>query len=551
MAGEFEEKESRMWLAALKILLFTLGWYIPSIGLTFYNHWLFRTHGFNFPLLVTSLHFLMNFFNSFFVRTLLTRCTGKPRVFVPWRTYFRMIVPTAAAGALDIGLTNSSLLFITVTLITMIKSSTIVFMVLFAFAFRLEKFTWTLCLIILSISGGVSMTTYSKTEFNLIGVLMCFSAAILAALRWILTQILMQDKEFKLRNPVDMLFHVSPVMFLTLVPCALLLEGEKLYHSPLFIFAAPSTMVWAGSIFLVFAGAYIAFVMINAEFLLVSETSSVTMSVLGICKEIVTILISIIFVGDRVSTLNTVGLVVSIVGLCMYNIYKFRNAWEQMEQEKDIELGYFEVGHDEDFDDFESGGELSLSLSGDYDYQGDGDDMNTGERGGLGQRDSYGHGGRGGRASLPGNRGGRTRDVYTDFDGGTRDFGSSFGSNLSDEVFYDGQVELRFSDDHHHFEATENQRAVGGTEQERHGHDADRRREESASDVNLIAIEDDTLISKEQGTGTGRQRSTSAGRISNQNAQLTSVHNRGDNNLNFADNEYGGGGSSNNSSDFL
>ncbi|ONM56122.1 putative sugar phosphate/phosphate translocator [Zea mays] len=60
----------------------------------------------------------------------------KAAVNMGWKDYFMRVVPTALGTALDINLSNASLVFISVTFATMCKSASPIFLLLFAFAFR-------------------------------------------------------------------------------------------------------------------------------------------------------------------------------------------------------------------------------------------------------------------------------------------------------------------------------------------------------------------------------------------------------------------------------
>ncbi len=71
-------------------------------------------------------------------------------------------------------------------------------------------------------------------------------------------------------------------------------------------------------------GSCIAFCLVMSEFLLVKSTSSVTMSVAGIFKEICTIVVAVLIAGERLTNLNIAGLSVSIVGIIYYNILKYK-----------------------------------------------------------------------------------------------------------------------------------------------------------------------------------------------------------------------------------
>ncbi|XLU67688.1 hypothetical protein S245_026741, partial [Arachis hypogaea] len=68
------------------------------------------------------------------------------------------VVPTAIGTAMDVNLSNASLVFISVTFATMCKSAAPIFLLLFAFAFRLETPSFKLSGIIMVISIGILLT---------------------------------------------------------------------------------------------------------------------------------------------------------------------------------------------------------------------------------------------------------------------------------------------------------------------------------------------------------------------------------------------------------
>lgn len=102
----------------------------------------------------------------------------------------------------------------------MTKTSTVLFILFFSLAFKLEEpvsdlplhplhdnFTLLLLsvvfsvqnpkliLVVLLISGGLFMFTFESTQFNLEGFIMVLLASFLGGIRWTLTQVLMQKAE--------------------------------------------------------------------------------------------------------------------------------------------------------------------------------------------------------------------------------------------------------------------------------------------------------------------------------------------------------------------
>ncbi|OMJ16742.1 putative sugar phosphate/phosphate translocator [Smittium culicis] len=85
------------------------------------------------------------------------------------KNYFTKVLPCSIASALDIGLSNLSLKTITLTFYTMCKSSVIIFVLFFAFAFGLERVRFSLILVVLIISFGVLLMVSGEVDFVLVG----------------------------------------------------------------------------------------------------------------------------------------------------------------------------------------------------------------------------------------------------------------------------------------------------------------------------------------------------------------------------------------------
>lgn len=102
------------------------------------------------------------------------------------------MLPNGIATGLDIGFSNLSLVFITLSFYTMCKSSAPLFLLLCAFLWRIETPTWSLAGIVAVISGGLLMLVAGEVEFDLLGFLVVMTAAAMSGVRWTITQILLQ-----------------------------------------------------------------------------------------------------------------------------------------------------------------------------------------------------------------------------------------------------------------------------------------------------------------------------------------------------------------------
>lgn len=161
------------------------------------------------------------------------------------------------------------------------------------------------------------MFTYESTQFNFEGFVLVLMASFLGGIRWTLTQILMQKEELGLQNPIDAMFHLQPLMFLSLFPLFVSIEGLHLSTSEHFFRSSDMhDMLLLFGILL--AGGFLAFGLGFSEFLLVSKTSSLTLSIAGIFKELCILLLASRLMGDKMSPLNWLGFGVCVSGIALH-----------------------------------------------------------------------------------------------------------------------------------------------------------------------------------------------------------------------------------------
>ena len=197
----------------------------------------------------------------------------------------------------------------------MVKSSTLGFVLAFAILFKLEKFSLKLAGVLVVMIVGVCMMVVGETAFNVIGFVLLLLASAFSGLRWSLTQILLLRHQAT-ANPFATLFYLTPAMFVTLFLLALPVEGISNFLVGLNELAANKGTFWTVCL-LIFPGC-LAFLMTTAEFALLRRISVVTLSVCGIFKEVITISAGGIIFDEKLSALNTSGIVVTILAIVGY-----------------------------------------------------------------------------------------------------------------------------------------------------------------------------------------------------------------------------------------
>lgn len=145
----------------------------------------------------------------------------------------------------------------------MCKSSSLIFVLLFAFLFRLELFSWRLVAVIILIFSGVLLMVATETHFILDGFLLVISASAMGGLRWSLTQMMLKNKKMGFDNPAATIYWLSPAMGMSLAIVSVTIEGWiALFQSEFF---SGFTKILE-TLFFLSAPGVVAFCMVLSEF---------------------------------------------------------------------------------------------------------------------------------------------------------------------------------------------------------------------------------------------------------------------------------------------
>lgn len=358
-----------------KCVLLVLAWFGLSTALALFNKQLFgkRKGGFPAPLLLTSLQFFMQWLLA---HVFLTRVAPgmAPRRPMPWRVFFARVAPVGVFMGLDIGLSNVSLVYVTVSFYTLVKTSSILFLLAFAFAFRVEPFSRRVVFAVATLALGEVLVVRGERRFDASGFVLCLLAAACSGLRWVLSQTVLHAGKKTRRATVEVVndggnasgndgAFRSPWCLFFLAeddPSTRLRRSHGMHSPPAILRAmmpAMASVVFAFSCFkerwwvtlpgsrwdptdpidlatdvgVALVGASVALLMSASEFELVKETSAVTVSVIGAAKDAVTVLASVVVFGDDFGVENVFGLAFVVAGVFAYN-------WHKRESEREATL---------------------------------------------------------------------------------------------------------------------------------------------------------------------------------------------------------------------
>ncbi|KAL2497014.1 putative sugar phosphate/phosphate translocator [Forsythia ovata] len=173
----------------------------------------------------------------------------------------------------------------------------------------------------LVISVGILLTVAKETEFEFWGFIFVMLAAVMSGFRWTMTQILLQKEEYGLKNPLTLMSYVTPIMAIATALLSLMLDPWHEFRMSNYF---DSSWHIARSCLLMLFGGTLAFFMVLTEYILVSVTSAVTVTIAGVVKEAVTILVAVFYFHDEFTWLKGAGLVTIMVGVSLFNWYKYQ-----------------------------------------------------------------------------------------------------------------------------------------------------------------------------------------------------------------------------------
>ncbi|XP_011204645.2 solute carrier family 35 member C2 [Bactrocera dorsalis] len=347
---------SRLLQMAVGTVMIILLYLVLSIGLTFYQQKLIKE--LQYPMTIVAYHLVLKFLLSAVVRTIYKICVGKTRVKLDLHTAWQKMAPAGIASGIDIGFSNWGLALVPISLYTMTKSSTIVFILIFAIMLGLEKKSCFLIFIVGLIAIGLFMFTYEAADFNTLGFIFLLLASLSSGIRWSFAQFVMQKSKLGLHNPIDMIYYMQPWMIASVLPFLITFEASKLYNIDL---STLSNDVITRNVFYITFGAVLAFLMECSEYLVLSKTSGLTLSIAGIFKDICQLALGVELNGDQLSLINVLGLIVCLAGICMHLLHKYltltkMESLEMGEEESDLRFNETTISSNTNNNSHQTGG---------------------------------------------------------------------------------------------------------------------------------------------------------------------------------------------------
>lgn len=264
-----------------------------------------NTQQFPFPYLLTGIHALCGtlgcaFFYSRGAFTL-TRLTDRENL---------TLVLFSFLYTINIAISNVSLNLVTIPFHQIVRAMTPFFTVIIYRVFFGKTYSRATYTSLIPVVAGVGFATAGDYYFTALGFLLTLFGAFLAAVKTVVTNRI-QTGRLKL-SPLELLYRMSPLAFLQTLIWAYL-TGE---------FSAISgwveTSMTQKDLINLFINGCIAFALNVISFTANKKTGALTMTVAANVKQILTIVLSMLFWNLKATGMNTFGIVMTLCGGAWY-----------------------------------------------------------------------------------------------------------------------------------------------------------------------------------------------------------------------------------------
>ncbi|GIL92403.1 hypothetical protein Vretimale_6473 [Volvox reticuliferus] len=231
------------------------------------------------------------------------------------RYYLTRVLPTGFFMALTFQTGNMGYLYLTVAFVQMLKAFCPVVTMILLFVAQLETASRKLVAAVTLIAVGVALASYGELNMSLIGLTAMLISVVAESVRLVMTQYLLVAGGGGSLNPMEGLFYISSACTAVLAVQASYMEWPQLVRQRHYLAVQAHPYNFA-------AAACCGFLVNMLAISVIKLASSLTLKVLGTVKDAALVTIGIVFLHEKVTSLQLLGYTISMVGFVSYNLIK-------------------------------------------------------------------------------------------------------------------------------------------------------------------------------------------------------------------------------------
>lgn len=276
-------------------------WLLNSVSLILANKKLIGST-FPYPITLTMMHMMTA--SMFCASAKRIRQTKSP-------PYSAKIVVVSSLFAASLTLRNGAYRFLSVAIIQIVSAFSPLAVYVSACTLRLESFEvrYVACIIVVSI--GICVSSFGFVAISLTGIAMQATGICLEAFRTALLQLLLQRPDDVRYDNVSLMAHIAPTAAALLLPLSL-------YETRTVGIVCTFDSSWP----FVVSNCMLALGMNLASLLVIQVSSSLTISIASILRDMILICLSFLFWATDVTTTSCIGWLIAVVGIGAYSWMK-------------------------------------------------------------------------------------------------------------------------------------------------------------------------------------------------------------------------------------
>lgn len=282
--------------------------FFVAISIIFMNKWVLKNIGFEFPVFLTFIHYVV----AFILMALLKSFSLLPAPPPSSKSSSLSLYTLGIVMSLSTGLANVSLKYNSVGFYQMAKIAVTPSIVFAEFLWYRKRVSFMKVVALTVVSVGVAVATVTDLQFSLFGACVALAWIIPSATNKILWSNMQQRENWTAlalmwkTTPITLLFLVSMIPFLD-PPGALSFDWSLANTTAIFVSAFLGFFLqWSGALAL-------------------GATSAITHVVLGQFKTCVLLLGNFYIFGSNSGVVSVCGAVVAIIGTSLYTYLNTRN----------------------------------------------------------------------------------------------------------------------------------------------------------------------------------------------------------------------------------
>ncbi|KAK1655247.1 triose-phosphate transporter [Colletotrichum phormii] len=308
--------EKPVGFKALHPAFFIASWIFFSNLTILFNKWLLDTAGFKYPVILTFCHLVFSTLATQVLARFTSLLDGRHKIKMTGRVYLRAIMPIGVLYSGSLVCSNLVYLYLSVSFIQMLKAAAPVAVLFTSWFWGVADPSMKTFYNILLIVGGVGLASFGEIEFSWIGFIFQMGGIIFEAIRLVMIQVLLKgDENAQKMDPLVSLYYYAPV-------CAVM-NFFVAWFSEFSKFNVEDFNKVGFTMLLL--NASVAFALNISSVFLIGKTSGLVMTLTGILKNILLIVVSVLIWHTSITALQFVGYAVALFGLVIYS-----NGWDQL-----------------------------------------------------------------------------------------------------------------------------------------------------------------------------------------------------------------------------